>query len=281
MKKVFIQLVLLLVPVAVYAEVPSDAQAIAANSQAESVVRESLKQNGSLKNATKGFYIEGIEINCSSNKYNFTIMNESISSTLTCANGNTSPYQEVKSDGTKSVPNGSSCDSSNTDEAKLFASRIYLYDCNYTGTSIDNKKEFNTSGVTINAQQGLTFKKENLAGTINTNKDTGSVLNVSCIGTGCKVKLNITVASGYKYLGMSQDNCAKIIDNSASTLTPSVDFNSNSTSQYTLCSQKLNTGTTDNKDTGVEDYFIVLGTIGALVTGVFYIVDKKKIFNKI
>ena len=237
MKNVFIQLALFLVPVAVYAEVPSDAQAIAANSQAESVVRESLKQNGSLKNATKGFYIEGVEINCSSNKYNFTVMNEALSSTLTCANGNTAPYNEIKSDGTKSIVNGSSCDSSNTDEAKLFASRIYLYDCNYTGTSIDNKKEFNTSGVTINAQQGLTFKKENLAGTINTNKDTGSILNVSCVGTGCKLKLNITVAGGYKYLGMSQNNCAKIIDNSAGSLTPSVDFNSNSTSQYTLCSQ--------------------------------------------
>ena len=41
------------------------------------------------------------------------------------------------------------------------------------------------------------------------------------------------------------------------------------------------TGTTENKDTGVEDYFITLGVIGASVTAVLYILDKKNSFKKI
>ena len=64
-------------------------------------------------------------------------------------------------------------------------------------------------------------------------------------------------------------------------MTPTITFNSGSTSHYYLCSAKSNTGTTDNKDTGVEDYFIALGTIGVVVTCLFYFVDKKKVFRKI
>ena len=41
------------------------------------------------------------------------------------------------------------------------------------------------------------------------------------------------------------------------------------------------TGTTENKDTGVEDYFINLGVIGVSVTVVLYILDKKNSFKKI
>ena len=41
------------------------------------------------------------------------------------------------------------------------------------------------------------------------------------------------------------------------------------------------TGTTENKDTGVEDYFITLGVIGVSVTVVLYILDKKNSFKKI
>lgn len=41
------------------------------------------------------------------------------------------------------------------------------------------------------------------------------------------------------------------------------------------------TGTTENKDTGVEDYFITLGVIGVSVTAVLYILDKKNSFKKI
>ena len=41
------------------------------------------------------------------------------------------------------------------------------------------------------------------------------------------------------------------------------------------------TGTTDNKETGVEDYFIALGTIGIAVTALLYVVDKKNVFKKI
>lgn len=41
------------------------------------------------------------------------------------------------------------------------------------------------------------------------------------------------------------------------------------------------TGTTENKDTGVEDYFITLGVIGVSVTAILYVLDKKNAFKKI
>lgn len=41
------------------------------------------------------------------------------------------------------------------------------------------------------------------------------------------------------------------------------------------------TGTTENKDTGVEDYFITLGVIGVSVTAILYVLDKKNSFKKI
>lgn len=40
-------------------------------------------------------------------------------------------------------------------------------------------------------------------------------------------------------------------------------------------------GTTENKDTGVEDYFITLGVIGVSLTTILYILDKKNSFKKI
>lgn len=286
MKKMFIQLALLLVPVAVYAEVPSDAQAIAANSQAESVVRESLKQNGSLKNATKGFYIEGVEINCSSNKYNFTIMNESISSTLTCANGNTSPYKDIKSDGTSSVPIGGNCNSTES----LYASRVYAYDCNFTGTK-DNKTEFvsnNKGNITVIANNGVSFAEDNSgsSGTYTINQNTGSNLNATC-SDKCELLLNLKVSSGYKLLGSSRDNCSTIDEAAIRLEKIKIEFDKNTNDTITLCTQATNssgnkdTGTTDNKDTGVEDYFIALGSIGIVVIGLLYFFDKKNVFKRI
>lgn len=41
------------------------------------------------------------------------------------------------------------------------------------------------------------------------------------------------------------------------------------------------TGTTENKDTGIEDYFAVLFTLGILVIGGLYILDKKNIFTRL
>ena len=87
-------------PLAVGAEVSSSTQAIGAAADAKAQVDESLKLNGSIKNATNGFYIEGLEITCTNGKTVYTIMNSAIASTLTCANGDTNPYYKNIADGT-------------------------------------------------------------------------------------------------------------------------------------------------------------------------------------
>lgn len=201
MKKMFILGLLLIIPLAVRAEVSSSTQAIGAAADAKPQVEESLKLNESIKNATNGFYIEGLEITCTNGKRVYTIMNSAIGSTLTCANGNTNPYYNNVADGTKgkSIENGSAC-TADENESKLYATRIYKFDCDYlAGSTDDNKKPYST-----------------------------------------------TTNSGNKDGNTTKD-----------------------------------TGTTDNKETGVEDYFIALGTIGIAVTALLYVVDKKNVFKKI
>ena len=205
MKKMFILGLLLIMPLKVKAEVTSSTQAIGASADAKTQVEESLKLNGSLKNATNGFYIEGLEISCVNGTRSYTILNEAIASSLTCSNGNTKPYYDIKADGTsgKGIANGSSC-TVNENEGKLYATRIYKFDCDYlAGSTDDNKKPYSTTTTT-------------------------------------------TTNSGNKDGDTTKD-----------------------------------TGTTDNKETGVEDYFIALGTIGIAVTALLYIVDKKNVFKKI
>ena len=200
MKKMFILGLLLIIPLAVRAEVSSSTQAIGAAADAKPQVEESLKLNESIKNATNGFYIEGLEITCTNGKRVYTIMNSAIGSTLTCANGNTNPYYNNVADGTKgkSIENGSAC-TADENESKLYATRIYKFDCDYlAGSTDDNKKPYSTTN------------------------------------------------SGNKDGNTTKD-----------------------------------TGTTDNKETGVEDYFIALGTIGIAVTALLYVVDKKNVFKKI
>lgn len=279
MKKGLIMFVLLMVPVTVSAQVPSDTQIIGANAGAKSNVEASMKLNESIKNVVNGYYVEGIEVTCSNNKYVHTIMNtENIKTDLTCTNGNTTPYLQMIGEGISSVPLGSDCNTSET----LYASRLYNFDCRYTGNK-DNKQEFvSSNGVTVTANTGLGFTKTDLSGTITTKQNTGSNLSVTCGGTACSMQLNVSVASGYTYLGLSTDDCSSIIDES---LTPSINFANNSTTKYTLCSQasggNKDTGTTDNKDTGVEDYFVALGSIGIAVICILYVLNKKNVFKNI
>lgn len=208
MKKMFILGLILVMPLAVKAEVSSSTQAIGASADAKTQVEESLKLNGSLKNATNGFYIEGLEISCVNGTRSYTILNDAIASSLTCSNGNTKPYYDIKADGTsgKGIANGSSC-TVNENEGKLYATRIYKYDCDYVaGSTDDNKIQFTTT----------------------------------------------------------------------TTSTTTTNSGSNKDGDTTK-----DTGTTDNKDTGVEDYFIALGTIGVVVTALLYVIDKKNVFKKI
>lgn len=282
MKKGLIMFALLMVPVAVSAQVPSNTEVIAANAGVKSQVEASMKLNESIKKVTNGYYVEGIEVTCSNNKYVHTIMNnENIKTDLTCANGNTAPYLEMIGEGISSVPLGSDCNTSET----LYASRLYNFDCRYTGNK-DNKQEFvSNNSVTVTANTGLSFTKKDLSGTITTKQNTGSNLSVTCGGTACSLQLSISVANGYKYIGTSTDGCATIIDNSSNTLTPTINFASDSTTKYTLCSQATggnkDTGTTDNKDTGVEDYFVALGSIGIAVICILYVLNKKNVFKNI
>ena len=141
MKKMFILGLLLVMPLAVRAEVSSSTQAIGAAADAKPQVEESLKLNESIKNATNGFYIEGLEITCTNGKRVYTIMNSAIGSTLTCANGNTNPYYNNVVDGTKgkSIENGSAC-TANENESTLYATRIYKFDCDYLAGSTDDNK---------------------------------------------------------------------------------------------------------------------------------------------
>ena len=282
MKKGLIMFALLMVPVAVSAQVPSNTEVIAANAGVKSQVEASMKLNESIKKVTNGYYVEGIEVTCSNNKYVHTIMNnENIKTDLTCANGNTAPYLEMIGEGISSVPIGSDCNTSET----LYASRLYNFDCRYTGNK-DNKQDFvSNNSVTVTANTGLSFTKKDLSGTITTKQNTGSNLSVTCGGTACSLQLSISVANGYKYIGTSTDGCATIIDNSSNTLTPTINFASDSTTKYTLCSQATggnkDTGTTDNKDTGVEDYFVALGSIGIAVICILYVLNKKNVFKNI
>ncbi len=58
-------------------------------------------------------------------------------------------------------------------------------------------------------------------------------------------------------------------------------FSTTTTTTKATTGSNKDTGTTENKETGVEDYFIVLGTIGIVVTVVLFIIDKKNVFKKI
>lgn len=202
-KLLFILSLLLVMPTVVKAEITSTTQGIGAHTDAKTQVEDQLKLNGSLNNATNGYYAEGLEIKCSNSTWNYTIMNTSIDS-LTCSNGNTNPYKDIVSDGTTGtdITNGGTCDGT---ESVLYATRIYNFDCNYVNGSTPGSKVDYTSTTTT------------------TNNDTNK-------------------------------------DGETTT---------------------KDTGTTDNKDTGVEDYFIALGTIGIVVTGLLYVIDKKNVFKKI
>ena len=288
MKKGLIALALLAMPLTVSAKVTSSTEARDANSAAESAIREDMKLNdSSIKNVTSGYYLEGLKIDCSINKYTHTIMNDiDFKSELTCANGNKAPYIDIISDGTSSVPIGGNCNSTES----LYASRVYAYDCNYTGTK-DNKTQYvsnNKGNITVIANNGVSFAENTSesSGTYTINKNTGSNLNATCTDK-CELSLNLKISSGYKLLGSSRDNCSTINEAAIRLEKIMIEFDKNTNDTITLCTQATNsssnkdTGTTDNKDTGVEDYFIALGSIGIVVIGLLYFLDKKNVFKRI
>lgn len=204
MKKMILSLTLLIMPfmvnAAVDATTPTRGGEVASDTNIKADVESDLAKNESIKNAVKGYYIEGFSIDCKDGKNVLKYMNDRLSTNLVCENGNKNPYIETIADGTTSFANGSTCTTDGTNYA--YATRVIKYDC----TMIDKDTE---------------YVKPSEPTTASSNKD----------------------------------------DDSTTT-----------TKQ---------TGTTENKDTGVEDYFITLGVIGVSVTAVLYILDKKNAFKKI
>lgn len=98
-------------------------------------------------------------------------------------------------------------------------------------------------------------------------------------GSTCSAEETTNYAYATKVL---QYDCTKINENTdyvkptSSTTTTTTSKNASSGNETTK-----QTGTTENKDTGVEDYFITLGVLAVVVTGVLYGLDKKNSFKKI
>lgn len=213
MKKILFGIMVLLLPVLVNAEVTKDTKAIGTDiytdSTIENQVNSEIAKNSSLTNVTNGYYIEGLKVNCTNGKNQITYVNQKLTTSITCANGNNNPYNEVIANGATSFENSSSCtDSSNAPYA--YATRVLAYDCAYIlGEDKTSKVEY----------------------TANNNSSTNN--NTSNNNSG----------------------------------------SSNPTTKPT--------GTTNNSNTGIEDYFIVLGSISLAVVGCLYFVDKKNVFKGI
>lgn len=207
MKKLLVYLAVLGMPLVVSASVAKDTpalgDAVKDRENIKELVEADLNKNESIKNASAGYYIEGLKISCTNSKNEILYMNDKLSSNLTCANGNTKPYFKVIASGTTAFENASAC---LDDGVYAYATRVSEYNCNYLMAS--------------DGTQGEEYKKEE------------------------------------------------------STTAPSTkdDVESTTTKQ---------TGTTENANTGVEDYFLVLGIVGSALTALLYIVDKKNSFKKI
>lgn len=175
------------------------------NENIKNEVTSIMTSESNLKNVTKGEYIQGVGVTCNNGKNELTVLNGS----LVCQNGNSSPYMNKVGDGLTSFVSGESCnDTSNTYYA--YGTRVYEYDCSYTGTSENDKKEYNASS------------------------------------------------------------------SSTTTTTTKVVSKDDDTETTTKA-----TGTTENKDTGVEDYFVVLTGIGVSLICALYILDKNNVFKRI
>lgn len=202
MKKYLILIILIVFPVLVNAENTILGSSVLDNENIKNEVTSIMTGEGNLKNVTRGEYIQGVGVSCRNGKNELTVLNGS----LVCQNGNSAPYMNKVGDGLTSFGSGESCnDTSNTYYA--YGTRVYEYDCSYTGTSENDKREYNAGS----------------SSTITT---------------------------------------TKVVSKDDDTTTKA-------------------TGTTENKDTGVEDYFVVLTGIGVSLICALYILDKNNVFKRI
>lgn len=145
MKKILLLLICLMNVVVVNAEVtattPSIGAEVASDPTIESLVNAEIAKNGPLKNATKGYYIEGLSITCSTGKNTITYINKKLTTDLVCANKNANPYYNLLSSGTSSFENGSACTSADN-KPYAFATRVYEYDCAYVLGSGNEKEDY-------------------------------------------------------------------------------------------------------------------------------------------
>ncbi len=202
MKRNLLLLILLVFPVFVSAEGNIVGSTILDNDQIKNQVTSLMTSESSLSNVTKGEYVQGVGVTCKNGKNELTVLN----GTLSCQNGNSNPYMNKVGDGLSSFASDSSCsDTSNTYYA--YGTRVYEYDCSFTGTSPEDKKEYSVSNTAT----------------------TTKVVNK---------------------------------DDDVTTTTKA-------------------TGTTENKDTGASDYFVVLTVIGVSLVSVLYVLDKNNVFKRI
>lgn len=136
-------------------------------------------------------------------------------------------------------------------------------------------------GISVSCKDGkqeLTYINEKLSNHLtceNGNKNPYiDIVNDANYSFGVGLACDVGERENYVYATkLLQYNCLKNSDNSEYVKPSNKDDEATTSSKPT--------GTTENKDTGVEDYFITLGVIGVSVTVVLYILDKKNSFKKI
>lgn len=123
-------------------------------------------------------------------------------------------------------------------------------------------------------------------------KETGNGLKDFASGSTCTDNTNKYYVFGTRtyeydcaYTGDSEENKKEFVADSSNTTNTTTkptekEPTKDDTNEDVETTTKA-TGTTENKDTGVEDYFLVLTTIGVGVIVGLYILDKKNVFTRI
>lgn len=139
MKKIIFCLILLM-PLVVFADVDQSTQTtywqVSENGSDSACFEEENKNNTSaLANGTSGYYLQCVKVSCSNGK-NVHMVDHPLSSALTCANGNTNPYNIISSSGGNGVEleQGKSCDENGL---YLYATQSIRYDCSKTYSGAD------------------------------------------------------------------------------------------------------------------------------------------------
>ena len=242
MKKVLLSILLLIVPIYVFANISAgvdeDTQTtqweIETTTNAKNIcmAEEDRNISSELSHATNGYYLYCIEISCVNSKNVHTIENP-LSNVLSCANGNTDPKTTISSSGASGIELRSGATCSNTGIYAYATEKIY-YDCSRTSGDVVFTPPTTTIAPTTTQKPTTTTAPT----TTTTTRPVEPTTTIEPTTTAELTTLATTV----------------VIEETTTISSPK---------------------------TGVEDYFLTLGiTIVTLITGI-YIIDKKNIFKKI